>query len=212
MARSTAGEANLIIAAEPIFISFLAVFYLRERLRGAQQAGLLLGFVGLYVIVMRGAVPNFGGAAAANAVMAAALLFECAASIFGKGLANRYPGLFVVAAQFAIGSALTAPLALWEVLSHPPAAVGPAAWFSVAYLSLACSAVGYGVWYWLLPRYNVSAMSGFLFVQPTVGPLLAWLLRGEQMAAPTLVGAVLVLCGVWLVSVAAGREKAAPAD
>ncbi len=207
MSGSSASEANLVIAAEPILIAVLAYFLLKERLKSVQRWGLVIGFAGLYVLVMRGLMPRFEGEALSNSIMTAALVFECTASIIGKALTDKYPGLFVVAVEFAIGVSVSLPLALREISKSPVHTFTPALTGSVLYLCLGCSFFAYGVWYWMLPRYDVSTMSGFLFIQPMAGPFFAYLIRHEKLTPATWAGAALILIGVWLVAVTGGRAK-----
>jgi drug/metabolite transporter (DMT)-like permease len=206
MVGSSATEANLVIAAEPIIIALLAMLFLKEHLSKVRQVGLLVGFAGLYVLIMRGFLPRFEGAALSNSIMTAALLFECYASITGKSLTDTYPGLVVVMYEFGIGSLIALPFAVRELTAHHPHHLGLSGWCGLAYLSLACSFFSYGVWYWLLPKYNISAMSGFLFVQPMAGPILAYIFRHEPLYPATFVGAALVIVGVWLVAFVGGKE------
>ncbi len=207
MTGSSASEANLVIAAEPILIAVLAYFLLKERLTKVQLWGLTIGFTGLYILIMRGITPRFEGESLSNGIMTAALVFECMASIIGKALTDKYPGLFVVAVEFAICIAISLPLALWELAKYPVHSVSPAFTGSVLYLCLGCSFFAYGVWYWMLPRYDVSTMSGFLFIQPMAGPFFAYLIRHEKLSPATWTGAGLILVGVWLVAVMGGRSQ-----
>ena len=207
MAGSSATEANLVIAAEPIIVAVLAWFLLKERLSNLQQVGLIVGFVGLYILIMQGLRPVFQGESLANAIMTFGLLIECMGSILGKSLANKYPGLLVVSLEFISGSILTLPFAIREWELHPLHAAPQSAWFAIAYLCIGCSFVAYGVWYLFLPKFEVSAMSGFLFVQPLAGPFMAWYFRGEAPHSITYFGAALVLAGVWLVTGAVSKSR-----
>ena len=207
MRGASAAEANLVISAEPILIAILAVIFLHEKLQKIQKYGLLIGFLGLYVLIMQVFVPRFEGEAFSNAVMVGALVFECAASITGKALTDKYPGLYVVTIQFAISAILSLPLAIMEISRHPIALIPMSTIFSVVYVCLGSSCFAFGVWYWLLPRYDVSTMSGFLFIQPMAGPFLAWLIRGEKIGPATFAGAALVLGGVWMVAIMGGKAR-----
>ena len=50
MARTSANDASLLFACEPLLIALMAFLFLRERLRRVQWAGLLLGLVGIRLI------------------------------------------------------------------------------------------------------------------------------------------------------------------
>jgi drug/metabolite transporter (DMT)-like permease len=210
MKGTSANEATLLIAAEPIVIALMARVVLGERLREVQVLGMAVGFAGLYVIIMRGLTPTFGGTALANAVITLALCFECYASVIGKQLSARYSGLTIVTVEMMVGAAVLLPLAAFEIVRGSYAPAGPAVWGSVAYLSLVCSFFCYGVWFWMLPRYNVSSMAGFLFIQPMLAPFINYLVGGERLGAWTVAGAGLVMTGVWLVAVWGERARTQP--
>ena len=191
MAQATATDASLLFACEPLLIALFARLFLRERLSTQQWSGLLLGLIGVWLIT---------GRELGNLLMLGALCFETATGILGKGLTRRYPGLLIVGTQMLVGSALLLPLAGWEIARHPPALTWQAV-AGVCYLALVCSAFCYGVWYFLLHRFPVSTMGVFILVQPVMGPLYGWLLRGEAMSLRTGAGAALVILGITLTSV-----------
>jgi len=197
---TTAIEASLLIAAEPILIALVARLILGERLRRVQAVGLGIGFAGVYVIIVQGFVPTLSASALANAVVAFALCFESFASVLGKRLTGLYPGLVVITVGMGIGAAVLLPCAAVELMLHPSGAPGGAEIASLVFLAVVCSFLGYGVWFALLARHNISAMAGFLFIQPMVTPLYGYLFLGERLRFWTAAGAVLVLLGVWLVA------------
>ena len=204
--ETTATESTLLIASEPILIALVARIMLGERLRPAQSVGLILGFVGVYLIIAQGLIFHLTTDVVANLLVILALTFESTSGVVGKRLTAAYPWLVVLTLQFAVGAALLLPHAAWEVINHPLRPIHWTVWMNVAYVGILCSFVCYGVWYRMLPRYPISAMAGFLFIQPMMGPVLAYAFRGERMAPWTMAGAVLVVVGVWLVTTARGRR------
>ncbi len=196
---TTASEASLLITAEPILIAFFAALFLHERLHRWQWGGMAAGFAGVYLVVNQGIVPHFSTSAAANAVVAIALCFEVSSGILAKKLVSRYSGLVVVTVEMAVGAMLLLPFAFLEMRSAPGHGLDALSLGSIAYLGLICSFLCYGVWYMLLPRLKLSAMAGFLFIQPVMGPLLGTLILGERLSLWAGIGAALVLSGVWLV-------------
>jgi drug/metabolite transporter (DMT)-like permease len=207
MRVATATEATLLIAAEPILIALMARLFLGERLRRAQSLGMAAGFAGVYVIVNQGLAPRLSASVIANAVVTLALCFESSASVLGKRMAGRYPGLAVLTVEMLVGAVVLTPFALGELIRHPPVTLAWQAGASLIYLSLICSFFCYGIWFWLLPRFNVSAMAGFLFIQPMMGPVYSYLFLGEQLHPWTAFGAILVILGVWLVAVVGERQR-----
>lgn len=207
MRWTTASEVSLLIAAEPVLIALLAYAFLGERQTRSQRAGLLAGFVGVYLIIGGGPVPRFGGSTVGNILVTLAISAECCAGIIGRFLVRRFPGLAVVVVEMAVGSLLLLPFALLEIFQRGTLVPSIPALVGMLYLFLACSLIGYGAWYYILPRYQISTMAGFLFLQPVGGAALGALLMGDRPGFWTLGGAAMVLFGVGLVTRAA-RSRA----
>jgi drug/metabolite transporter (DMT)-like permease len=197
--RSTATDVSLLFACEPLMIAFFAVLFLKERMRVWQWIGMLTGLLGIRIIVGQG-----GG----SLIALSGLAVESSVSVIGKQLATRYRGLTLCATEMLIGSCLLIPFALWECIHHPPH-VTRAAIFGVVYLTLACSAFCYSIWYLLLQKYPISAMGAFILIQPMGGPILGWLLRGEPLKPASAAGGGMVALGLILTClVRVGRKRA----
>lgn len=204
--RTTASDSALIIATEPIFVSLLAFVFLRERMFPLKVAGIALGLAGAYLIVANGwRPPAFSGMVAGDLLITVGLMFEAGSSIVGKGLVARYPAVSVMTYQMTSGAITLAPFAIWELtqqalhgkaLALPPA---PALW-SLLYLVLPCTVLGYTVWFTILDKREAGEMSVFLFIQPVFGAFLGFWFRHEPVTVSTVIGAVLVLLGVGFIN------------
>ena len=203
LALTTASNAALLHATETVFLSLLAYVFLREAMPGTKLAGIGVGLLGVYLIIANGwRLPSFSGATEGNLLIALALVFEAGSSIVGKGLVARYPILSVVTYQMLSGAIALAPFAAAEMLRQKAALALPpaAALWSLAYLVLPCTVLGYLVWFTILDKHDAGEMSVFLFVQPVAGAFLgAWLL-GDRVTLFTVIGAALVLLAVGLVN------------
>lgn len=189
VARTTASEAVLLTACEPILIALFARIFLHEHLSKQQWIGLWVGLAGIWLIVGRGSL--------GNVIALLALCIETTTSVTAKRLTQLYPGLFVVAIEMLLGSLLLLPGVGWE-LAHQRPALSWGLFGSVLYLSLICSALGYGVWFRLMERYPVSVLGAFILIQPLFGPLSGWMFRHETLTMRGTLGAALVIFGVAL--------------
>lgn len=189
VARTTASEAVLLTACEPILIALFARIFLHEYLSRQQWIGLWVGLIGIWLIV--------GHGSAGNIIALIALCIETTTSVIAKRLTGRYPGVFVVSIEMLLGSLLLLPGVGWELAHHHPS-VSWGVIGSVLYLSLICSALGYGVWFRLMERYPVSVLGAFILIQPLFGPLSGWLFRHETLTTRGVLGAALVILGVGL--------------
>jgi drug/metabolite transporter (DMT)-like permease len=201
LAWSTATNAALLVATEPVALIALAPIVLGERLTPREGLGTALALVGATVIVVNG-VPGLTVAIAPHWQGDLLLLLSgvcfAAYSLFGRPILARRPSIQVTAWSFVWGAVTTAPLAAieWRLADRSPwTAAGVAA---VLYLGVVMTGLGYLVWNWALERVSAARAAIYLNVQPLVGALLgvAWL--GEPMSVFTLAGGALVILGLSL--------------
>jgi drug/metabolite transporter (DMT)-like permease len=201
LAWSTATNAALLVATEPIALIALAPIVLGERLTRREGWGTALALVGATVIVVNG-VPGLTVSIAPHWRGDLLLLLSgvcfAAYSLLGRPVLAHFPSIRVTAWSFLWGVVTTAPLAAveWRVGSRAPwTAVSVAA---VLYLGIVITGLGYLVWNWALERVSAARAAIYLNAQPLVGALLgvAWL--GEPMSVFTVAGGGLVILGLWL--------------
>jgi drug/metabolite transporter (DMT)-like permease len=196
---STATNAALLVATEPISLIALAPVVLGERLSRREGWGTVLALIGATLIVVNG-IPGVTVAIAPHWRGDLLLLLSgvCFASysLLGRPVLARRPGLTVTAWSFLWGLLTTAPLAAaeWRLGQTPRwTAAGAAA---VLYLGVVITGLGYLVWNWTLERVSASRAAIYLNVQPLVGALLGVLWLGEPFSPYTAVGGSLVIAGL----------------
>ena len=203
---TTASNFALLHATETVFLSVLAFFFLKEALPRTKLLGIGLGLAGVYLIISDGfSLPSLSHSTLGNLLIALALAFEASSSIVGKNLLARYPPLSVVTYQMLSGAVALAPFAAYE-LTHQIAAGHPlilppaSALWSLLYLIVPCTVLGYLIWFSILDRCEASEMSVFLFIQPVAGAALGAYFLDDKITLFTVIGAVLVLLAVGLVN------------
>jgi drug/metabolite transporter (DMT)-like permease len=210
LAWSTATNAALLVATEPIALVALAPIVLGERLTVREGWGTALALLGATVIVVNG-VPGLTVAIAPHWRGDLLLLLSgvcfAAYSLLGRPLLARHPSIRVTAWSFLWGLVTTAPLAAveWQVVGRSPwTAVSVAA---VLYLGVVMTGLGYLVWNWALERVSAARAAIYLNVQPLVGALLGVVWLGEPLSTFTIAGGSLVVLGLWL-ALTGGRASA----
>ena len=217
LARTTASHYALLHATETVFISALAFFFLREAMPKVKVAGIVLGLLGAYLIVANGlALPPLSKSVLGSLLITLALTFEAASSILGKGLVARYSPLSVVTYQMLSGAIALAPFSIYELseraasghlLVLPPAA----ALWSLLYLIVPCTVLGYTIWFTVLDKREAGEVSVFLFIQPVAGAFLGAYFLGDKITPFTLLGAACVLAAVVLVNLRPVLPRVPPA-
>lgn len=202
LSLTSATDTALLIAAEALFTVVLSVLLLKEKVKPLEAAGLLVGALGVYLVVVGGLrLPTGfgGGQALGNLLIVASLLLEAMFTVVGKTVVERYPA-FLVTSAIVVGSLFAwwpAGLAALAVRGWPGLTWQMA--LAAVYLGVFTTAIGYWAWFYGLQRVMPGAMAPLLFIQPVVGTALAVWIRGERPGLVTLVGGSLVLAGVSLV-------------
>lgn len=205
-----AGLASLVVQLQALFTIALAVALLGERPRPVQLAGAALALAGIGVIA--------AGRAEGVPLVALAL---CIASAAAWGAGNVCTRVARARDPMAllVWSSLVPPLPLLalSLAIEGPAEIGGAlgslsvdGLLALAYLVLASTAFGYGVWTMLLSRHPASRVAPFTLLVPVTGLSSAWLALGEVPTALELLGAAIVLIGLAAMTVAL-RPSRAPA-
>ena len=71
--------------------------------------------------------------------------------------------------------------------------------FCLLYLAIIGSALTFLLLYWLLPRMTVTNLQTISLITPPGAVMLGWWLGGETFPWWSLLGAALVLLGVWMI-------------
>lgn len=208
---TTAVDATLLLAGEPLVMAVMSALLLREGMTRQAVWGLVLGFVGAYLLINRGLLPPLeqSGTLLGNLLVAASVLVEGTGTVLSRGLTRRYSGIVVLFWE-SVGA--TVALALPAYLFWAGSATLPSAGAigAVLYLGAVNSAFCYAVWFVLMERHHVGNMGVFIFIQPVFGALMGVVWLKEPFGIYTALGAAMVLTGVWLTSRAA--QTPSPAE
>jgi drug/metabolite transporter (DMT)-like permease len=72
--------------------------------------------------------------------------------------------------------------------------------WAILFLGIACSGLAYLFWYQALGVVDATQAGVFLYFEPIVTALVAWPLLGEWMSVGSIIGAMGILFGVWIVN------------
>ncbi|MCW9049077.1 MAG: EamA family transporter, partial [Deltaproteobacteria bacterium] len=73
------------------------------------------------------------------------------------------------------------------------------AWSSLAYIVLMASIVGYGLWYYLVGKYDVNRVVPFTLLVPVAGVLGGVFMLGEELTLAKVLGGAVILAGVAMI-------------
>ena len=194
MTRLSAGAAAVVISTVPSVTAVLAMLRLKEHISARAAVGLGVAFVGTLLVTLgRGHSIHFEPMA--FLVFVAVL---CSASYFvlQKPLLARTDAIGFTAASLLVATILFLPFG-----TALPAKLMNVPWTqlaSVLYLALFPTVVGFVCWSFALSRAPASRVASFLYLQPLMGCVIAWLWLGEIPTWLTVLGGTLAVVGVVL--------------
>jgi drug/metabolite transporter (DMT)-like permease len=208
-ARSTeAINIALIYAASPVLIGLGAAGWLGERLGLRQMLGVALALAGVFHVVVKGQWAQL-----ANVQFVPGDLWIVAATVAWAAYAllqKLWPsGLSATArlAAICMGGVVTLlPFALWESTQTGFTQWGLSALWLVLAAALVPGLGAYWIYGWAQQVLSASRVAVSLYLGPLYGGLAAWWLLGEVPGWHHLVGAALILPGVFLVTMGAARS------
>jgi drug/metabolite transporter (DMT)-like permease len=196
----SSGLAAVLQATIPIFGMIFAHWMLPdEPLRFQKLAGAIIAIGGVSVICGRllgfnGPLAFWGGIGVVIGAASAAY-----ANVSVKARSIQLAPAMLAAWQMIFG---TAPLlVLGFAVDGNPARFHWTATsvFCLVYLAVIGSALTFLLLYWLLPRLTVAQLQSISLITPPGAVMLGWLLGGETFPISSLLGAALVLAGVWMI-------------
>jgi drug/metabolite transporter (DMT)-like permease len=208
--RVPSGIAAVMMATIPVFMALSEIIFLRtQRLTIRLALALLIGIAGVAVLMSRSL--NLGGAPI-DTMGAAALIVASMSWSVASALARKLPlppsKLMSSGAQMLAGGvflALTAA-ALGELRNFHPATVSRQAWFSLLYLIVAGSIIGFTAYVWLIHHESPTKVGTYAYVNPVVAVLLGYFLGCESLDLRTILGTLFVLISVVVITTTPSKK------
>jgi drug/metabolite transporter (DMT)-like permease len=206
------GLTALLITSEPFWVVLL-VWLMPGGTRPTSGVvlGMFLGLLGIFLLVgpghlLEGRGVHLGGAL----VLFLASLSWAVGSLYSSKA--RLPGSAVLSTgmqMLAGGLVLTifgTLMGEWSRLVWQD--VSARSLFSLAYLAVFGSIIGFSSYFWLLRNTTLTRASTYAFVNPVVAVFLGWAFAGEALTPRTLLATAIIVVAVMLVIL----RHARPAD
>jgi drug/metabolite transporter (DMT)-like permease len=197
-----AGLGGTIMASVPLLTVMLAASHRLERLRLRGVLGAVVALTGI-AVMSSGALAGDVGLVSVAAVLVAATA-AAESGIVLKLLSQAHP-VVTNAVGMTVGAAalLALSFAVGETWEWP---VSPSVWAAVVYLAVASPFLFMLVVY-VIQWWTASAASYQFVLFPIVSVIGGALLLGETVTASVLLGAPLVLLGVYLGALSGTRSR-----
>jgi drug/metabolite transporter (DMT)-like permease len=118
-------------------------------------------------------------------------------TVLSKPLVQKYGAPPVAIWIALVGNAMLLPFISASFVTQVTA-LSPVGWFSVLYLSILSTVIGYLLFYTLVSRGAVSRLSIQLYIIPVISIIGGVFLLNETLSILTIIGGAAVLIGVGL--------------
>ena len=202
-----AGITALIVSLQPVLVSLFAAKYLDEHLDKRAIAGLVLGLIGLFVVV----IPriNMTGANSISIISITACVVGLLGGTSGTILQKKYGGAIPTLAGTSIQYAATAVLLLTLALifEKPEIEWTPKFIGALAWLVIALSFGAILLLFFLLSHGSAASVSSLYYLVPAATAIEAYFFFDEHVSPISVLGTLVTVIGVWLV---VGKQKRNP--
>ena len=193
-------EAAILNSTVPLFTMLLAHWYLQDdRLTIQRVVGLLIGFIGVVVLLVR----DLDGGTQSSLLGQAAVLLAAICYAFSSVFTRRntkgvspivqafVPLLVADALMWALVPLLESPLVLPSL---------PITWVAILWLGLIGSCIAYLLYFYLIHAIGPTRATMVTYTFPVVGVALGVIFLNETLDINLLLGAALVVSSIMIVN------------
>lgn len=202
-ARSVnAGVLAVLNASVPMMSGFIASTFFKDRLSKKQILGLVIGVIGVIILMSENLFGEQGemlGSGSGLLPMGYALLacvgYAVGANITRNYLSNVSP-VAITAGSLIIASVIMLPVALYEFPYGKSISV--TAWVSVICIGVFSTAIALIFMNQLIKSIGPMRATSITLVIPIFAIILGYLLLGEALDTPAIIGSMVILFGTYL--------------
>lgn len=200
---------SVIFSSLPLNISLLTLFFFRDdRFEPRDAAGILIGFAGIFTIFSEPILKN-GGFHLAGMISVYLASFSAAlvTLIIRKTKEKFHPIKINLIPVISTGILITGTSFLVEDIGKNRFTAS--ALSAVGYLALFGTVFAFAVYFWLIRRLKLSLVASISYITPLVAIGAGWIFLKEKLSLFQIIGAALVLSGVFL-TIRKGKKPPPP--
>jgi drug/metabolite transporter (DMT)-like permease len=194
---TTAANTALVYSTAPVWGMLLAFALGWERPRISGVLGIALCLAGVGAIVY-GSLDFAGTSLVGDALILVAAVSWGSYTVLTLSFLRRYSALAVAAYAMTFGGLAAFPLEALDPASLDLAALDGLTWGAAAYSALCSSAFGFAAWGWGVSHVGANRVLVYQYLVTLTGVSTGVLLLGEDFGAGQLIGAAVILAGVYL--------------
>jgi len=198
---TTASNTGWIIGTAPIFMVILAAIFFREKIGMLKISGIIIAMFGLLLLIGKGNITNVDLIKNKGDLLVLASAFTWGVySMVNKKISLSYSPLMTILYLFLMMAIIIIPFNLNAASVNSVVNLSLNGWISILFLGLFCSGIAYVIWAYSLRDLESAKVGAFLYFEPLVTVVTAWLLLSETITALMIFSGIIITLGVVLVN------------
>jgi drug/metabolite transporter (DMT)-like permease len=200
-------NSAIIMTSNPIVVTVLTLFILKERITLFKAGGIVLGLAGaLTLMLMSG--KSFGFSSETSLGDMLTLINATSWAVFvvlAKPYMQRYHTVTVMKWIFFFGLFMVIPFGFSDLRSTDFAAFTAEAWVALGFVVVATTFLAYLLNTYALKALSPATVSAYIYIQPFLATFFALLFGKDELTFYKIVAGGLIILGVYL----SGRKQKA---
>jgi len=196
-AHVPAGIGGLIYATQPLFIAFLGVVVLGERLTLPIVFGVILAIAGTVLLLWDDLESEVVHLSFLSGILL--ILFACFAwaiyTVLGKAIFQRYGSVSMTALTTIVATLPMFALASGSTIEAIHDMTAPQ-WLEVLFLTTCSTFLAVFAWNYASAKLPATTLGAFYYLVPVIAVLAGVLILGETLSSSTIVGGICIVLGV----------------
>ncbi len=201
-------NAAIIITLTPIITMVLAAVYQKEPITRKKVTGVLIGACGALLLILAGmqTVSNSGSMMGNMLCLLSSLSYAFYLTAFKK-LINKHNPVTLMKWMFLFSTVISLPVCLDEVVMISWHAISVSSYLRIGYVVVLSTFITY----MFIPvgqkLLRPTTLSMYNYLQPLIASLVAMAMGLDRFGWDTALAAVLVFCGVYIVTQSKSRAQ-----
>ncbi len=200
-ARSVnAGVLAVLNASVPMMSGFIASTFFKDRLSKKQILGLVIGVIGVIILMSENLFGEQAATSGSGLLSMGYALLACVGYAVGANITRNYlddvSPVAITAGSLIIGSVIMLPVAFYQFPYGKSISLN--AWVSVICIGVFSTAIALIFMNQLIKSIGPMRATSITLVIPIFAIILGYLLLGEALDTPAIIGSVVILFGTYL--------------
>ncbi len=193
-------NTSIIMAMTPILIALLSTGLKHEKIHWAGWLGILMSLVGFYLVITKQgqAFQLTWESVRGDFLIFAGNICWAAYTVFSRPYLERISPLKWTSLTLAFGTVFYIPFAARDIIKISWSEVSLQGWSFLFYSGVFAIAISYVIWYSSVKRIGNSKTAIYGNINVVFSVLIAYIFLSERITSLQIIGALVILAGVYL--------------